>query len=121
MLEHFFGEIGSDEDLITMVKKYAASGQTYDGRMESTVRAVALREVPVSDGSNSFHINPASVAHIRKILFDLLSGTSQETALATSCLTAIDVLRDEYGIAANDARHPDVMSEAPWPTEAGEP
>jgi hypothetical protein len=58
MLEHFFGEIGSDEDLIAMVKKYAASGQTYDGRMESTVRAVALREVPVSDGSNSFHIHP---------------------------------------------------------------
>ncbi len=59
-----------------------------------------------------FHIHPASVAHIRKILFDLLAGTSQEAALATSCLTDIDVLRDEYGIAANDARHPDVMSEA---------
>jgi hypothetical protein len=120
MLEHFFGEIGSDEDLIAMVKKYAASGQTYDGRMASTVRAVALREVPVSDGSNAFHIHPASVAHIRKILFDLLAGTSQEAELATSCLTDIDVLRDEYGIAANDARHPDVMSEAPWPTEARE-
>ena len=117
MFEHFFGEIGGDHDLIAMVKKYAASGQTYDGRMAAAVRAVALRQEPVQEGSNSFYIHPASVAHIRKFLFGLLGGTPQEAALATSCLTAIDVLRDEYGIAANDTRHPDVMSEVPWPPE----
>jgi hypothetical protein len=33
---------------------------------------------------------------------------------------AIDKLRDEYGIAANDARHPDVLSEKPWPPEVGQ-
>jgi hypothetical protein len=119
MLEHFFGEVGGDDDLIAMVKKYAASGQTYDGRMANAVRAVALREVPVSDGSNSFYIHPASVAQVRKFLFGLLSGTQPEAALAKSCLTAIDVLRDEYGIAANNTRHPDVMSEIPWPPETG--
>ena len=32
-------------------------------------------------------------------------------------LIAIDRLRDEHGIAANDTRHPDVMSERPWPPE----
>ena len=119
MLEHFFGEVGNHEDLIAMIKKYAASGQPYDGRMASTVRAVALRQVPISKGSNSFYIYPASVAHVRKFLFGLLGGTEQEAALAKSCLVEIDVLRDEYGIAANDARHPDVTSEIPWPSEAG--
>jgi hypothetical protein len=59
------------------------------------------------------------VAHIRKFLFGLLRGTPQETALAESCLIAIDVLRDEHGIAASDTRHPDVLSEIPWPLEAG--
>jgi hypothetical protein len=121
MFEHLFGEIGDDADLIAMVKKCAASGRPYDGRMASAVRAVALRHEPVQDGSNSFYIHPASVAHIRKFLFGLLGGTPQAAALATSCLTAIDVLRDEYGIAANDTRHPDVMSEVPWPPEAGSP
>jgi len=72
----------------------------------------------VSEGSNSFYIHPASVGHIRKFLFGLLARTPQEGALAASCLTAIDVLRDEHGIAANDTRHPDVMSEIPWPSEA---
>jgi hypothetical protein len=33
MFEYLFGETGGDDDLIAMVKKYAASGQNYDGRM----------------------------------------------------------------------------------------
>lgn len=119
MLEHLFGEIGGDDDLIAMVKKYSASGQTYDGRMAGTVRAVALRQVPASDGSGFFYIHPASVAQVRKFLFGLLGSSPQEAALAKGCLIAIDFLRDEYGIAANDTRHPDVMSEIPWPPEAG--
>jgi hypothetical protein len=119
VLEHFLGEIGGSDELITIVKKYAASGQSYDGRMAHAVRALALRQVPVSEGSSSFYIHPASVAQVRKFLFGLLSGTQHEAALAKSCLTAIDVLRDEHGGAANDTRHPDVMSEIPWPPEAG--
>jgi len=89
--------------------------------MDRVVRAVALREVSASDISNFFYIHPASVAEVRKFLFGLLRGPRQEAALAKSCLTAIDILRDEYGIAANDVRHPDVMSEIPWPPEAGHP
>jgi hypothetical protein len=121
MLEHFFGEFGDDDDLIAMIKRYAAAGQTYDGRMADAVRAVALRHEPVQDGSSSFYIYPASVAHVRKLLFDLLGGSLLEAALAKSCLIAIDVLRDEHGIAANDTRHPEVLSEIPWPPEAGQP
>jgi hypothetical protein len=119
MLEHLFGEIGGYDDLVAMVKKYATSGQAYDGRMAAAVRAVALRHEPVQDGSNSFYIHPASVAQVRKTLFGLLGGSQQEAALARNSLIAIDILRDEYGIAANDNRHPDVMSEIPWPPEAG--
>jgi hypothetical protein len=121
ILEHFFEEFGGDDALIAMVKKYAATGQIYDNRMDGVVRATALRHEPVQEGSNSFYIHPASVAHIRKFLFGLLGGTPQEAALAKSCLTAIDVLRDENGIAANDTRHPDVLSEIPWPPEAAQP
>ncbi len=118
MLEHFFGEFGDDDDLTAMVKKYVATGRTYDGFMARAVGAVALRHKPVQDGSSSVSIHPASVAHIRKLLFGLFGGTPQEATLAKSCLIAIDVLRDEHGIAANDTRHPDVLSEIPWPPEA---
>jgi hypothetical protein len=120
-LEHFFREFADENDLISIVERYAATGQTYDGRMAETVRAVALRREPVQGGPTSFYVHPASVARGRKFLFGLLGGSPQEAALARSCLTAIDVLRDEHGIAANDTRHPDVLSEIPWPPEAGQP
>ena len=53
--------------------------------------------------------------------FELLTGRPLEAALAKSCRIAIDVLRDEHGIAATDIRHPDILSERPLPSEAGEP
>lgn len=119
MLEHFFGEIGGEEDLIAMIKKYAAAGQAYDGRMSAVVRAVTIDEVPVSEGSSTFNIHSAPVAQVRKVLFGMLDGPTLEAALAKRCLISIDKLRDEYGIAASDTRHPDIMSEKPWPEEAG--
>jgi hypothetical protein len=118
MLEHFFGEAASDDDLIAMVRKYAANNQSYDGQMASAVEAVAIDKVPVAEGSNTYNIYPAPVGDLRKALFDLLSAAPTEAAVAKKCLETVDRLRDEYGIAANDARHPDVMSERPWPPEA---
>ncbi|SIN88580.1 hypothetical protein SAMN05443247_00459 [Bradyrhizobium erythrophlei] len=118
MLEHFFGEAASYDDLIAMVRKYAASGQAYDGQMASVIEAVALDKVPDAEGSNLYHIYPAPVRDLRKALFDLLSASAAEAALAKKCLEAIDELRDEHGIAADDTRHPDVLSGRPWPPEA---
>jgi NACHT C-terminal Alpha/Beta 2 len=119
IFEHLFGEIGESDDLIAMVKKYAANGRQYDGLMSEAVRSVTIRHEPVNEGANNFYIHPASVGLIRKQLFDMRGGTGQEAALASRCLVEIDELRDEYGIAGNDPRHPDVMSGIPWPTEAG--
>jgi hypothetical protein len=118
MLEHFFGEAASGEDLLAMVKKYAANNQAYDGQMARAVEAAAVDKVPIAEGSNSYSIYPAPVGGLRKALFDLLNGSPREAAIAKKCLEAIDRLRDEHGIAADDARHPDVMSERPWPPEA---
>ncbi|WP_456726679.1 NACHT domain-containing protein [Bradyrhizobium sp. USDA 3397] len=118
MLEEFFGETASEVDLLAMVKKYAADNKAYDGQMARTVEAVAVDKVPVGEGSNAYSIYPAPVGKLRKALFDLLDGSPAEAALAKRCLVAIDKLRDEHGIAANDPRHPDVTSERPWPPEA---
>ena len=119
MLEHLFGKLGDDDDLIVMVTKYVASGQPYDDLMDAAVQATSLRKETVGDGSNSYNIYPASTAPVRKYLFGLLGGSPQEALLAKNCLIATDILRDEYGIAADDTRHPDVLSERPWPSEAG--
>jgi hypothetical protein len=119
MLEYFFCECGDEEDLIAMVEKYTTSDRKYDGRMAGVVRSITQRRQQVEDSPNAFYIHLNSVARVRKFLFGLLFGNPREGAMAKSCLIVIDQLRDEYGIAANDTRHPDVLSEIPWPAEAG--
>jgi hypothetical protein len=119
MLESFLGQAASQDDLIAMVKKYAANSQTYDGEMARAIEAVAVDEVPVAEGSNTYNVYSNPVGELRKALFELLSAAPTEAALAKRCLIEIDELRDEHGFAADDTRHPDVMSERPWPTEAG--
>ncbi len=119
MLEHFFGHFGGDHDLISMVKKYAVGGQAYDSRMDAVVESVALRHEPMHEGSSSYYVHPASISKLRKALFGLIRGTTGEATLAKKCLVEIDRLRDQHGIAANDTRHPDVLSEIPWPPEVG--
>lgn len=118
MLEHLFGELGDEDDLVAMIEKYAAERQSYDQRMSEAVYAVAIQEIPVSEGSNSYNIHPASVGAVRKTLFGMLDAEPNKAALAKRCLSAIDHCRDEHGIAANDPRHPDVMSDKPWPEES---
>lgn len=118
VLEEFFGEAADGQDLIAMMKTYTASNRRYDGQMSRAVEAVATEKVPIGEDSSAYNIYPASVGELRKALFGMLHGSEAEASAAGRCLEAIDVLRDEYGIAADDARHPDVMSERPWPPEA---
>jgi hypothetical protein len=118
LIEDVFGEIGDDGDVIVMIRKHAASRQLYTGGLDKAVRAATLRNIPDSEGSNTYYVHPAPVGQLRKMLFDMLRGTPEEAALATRCLIATDVLRDEYGISGDDPRHPDVVSGIPWPPEA---
>jgi hypothetical protein len=119
LLEGQFGQAGNEDDLAAMVEKYAVTNQPYDGRMEAACHAIALRREPTKDGSSSFNIYPAPIARVRKYLFEVLGSTLPQAQLAKKCLMATDVLRDEYGIAPEDSRHPNVLSERPWPLEAG--
>jgi hypothetical protein len=118
MLEQLIGEVGDSADFIEMVKTYVAEGRAFDGKMQRALREVTLWNEPVPGGGNAYYIRPASVADLRRFLFWLLTGTAPEAALASHCLTLIDELRDEHGIAAGDPRHPDITSDRPWPSEA---
>ena len=86
--------------------------------MSAAVYAVTIDEVPVAEGSNTYNLHPRSVKDIRHAPFGKLTAASPQVGLAKRCLRSIDKLRDEHGIAANDPRHPDVLSGKPWPEEA---
>jgi len=119
LLEHLFGEIGDGDDVIEMVKNYVATGRGYDGQLARALRVATLWHEPVPGAETSYYIRPASVAKLRKFLFGIAGGTSQEATLAARCLVEIDELHDEHGIAASDPRHPDIRSGRAWPAEAG--
>jgi hypothetical protein len=118
LIESLFGETGDGDDLIAMVKSYIATRQTYDGQLARALRGATLWHEPVAGSENYYNVRPASVANLRKFLFDLTIGKADGEALALRCLMEIDELRDEHGIAAGDPRHPDIRSERPWPPEA---
>jgi hypothetical protein len=61
-----------------------------------------------------------AMANLRYVISDWTVGVAHpsEAALARACLTEIDKLRDQYGAAEFEPRHPDVGSGRPWP--AGE-
>jgi hypothetical protein len=103
---------------LAMIDRYAAEGRPYDQQIAGAVYAVTIDQVPIAEGSNTFNLHPRSVKGIRRALFAKLTAELPQAALAKRCLRSIDKLRDEYGIAANDPRHPDVLSGKPWPEEA---
>jgi len=118
LLERLIGDIGDGDDVIEIVKNYLANGRRFDGQLAHALRGVTVWHEPVPGAETSYYIRPASVAKLRKFLFETVGGTPQEAALAVRCLMEIDELRDEYGIAAGDPRHPDIRSNRPWPSEA---
>jgi hypothetical protein len=117
-LEDVFSEIASESDVLAMIDRYVAEGRPYDQQMGAAVYAVTIDEVPIAEGSNNYNLHPRSVKDVRHALFGNLAGELPKAALAKRCLKAIDELRDEHGLAANDPRHPDVGSWKPWPEEA---
>lgn len=117
ILENFFSEKADNDDLIAMIKSYAANGQNFDGTVARAVECVTLDRIRAAGSSNSYNIYPASVAELRKTLFALLNDSPREAGLARRCLERIDHLRDEHGFAAGDPRHPDIMTGRHWPPE----
>jgi hypothetical protein len=118
LIENLFGEMGDGDDVMEMVKRYIATGQTYNGQLARALRSACLWHEPVPGSENSYFVRPASVAKLRKSLFGLASEKANGAALALRCLVEIDELRDEHGIAAGDPRHPNIRSDRPWPAEA---
>lgn len=84
-----------------------------------SLRHTAVEEQPIPGSANMYNFYPVSVASLRRELFEMLeSGDAHLTTLAEECLSNIDDIRDDFGIAESEPRHPDVASGRPWPCEA---
>jgi hypothetical protein len=118
VIERVLSELGDSESVLAIVRVYAGSGRAFDGFLDHAIREAALTKQPAVGWVGAYELHPAALIELRKELFGMLSGPPRAAALAERCLIAIDVLRDEYGPAEFEPRHPNVESGRPWPLTA---
>jgi len=118
VIERILSELGDSESVLAIVRTYAATGRAFDGLLMYAIREAALTKQPAAGWAGAYEQHPAALPQLRMELFGMLSGPPRAAALAERCLTTIDVLRDEYGPAEFEPRHPDIESRRPWPLEA---
>lgn len=84
------------------------------------IRDVVTEQVPVPDWGSAYSILPIAATDLRRrLLADTNDGSVMD--LAARALNAIDEMRDEYGRAMDEPRHPDLDSDRPWPILAPDP
>ena len=105
--------------VLAMIRSYALRKKKFDRLLGNAIRGVALKKHQVPDNRFVFEIHSSAIPGLRKQLFDMLAGDIEQAGLAEACLTMIDRLRDEYGVAKSEPRHPDIESERPWPSVVG--
>lgn len=118
ILEHAIAEAADADGLLLLVHSYAVQGKPAS-YLHSAVKHVAVDYRPSADWVGATEVFSVPVTELRKRLFAMTKDDAPEARLAADCLTTIDELRDEYGPAEAEPRHPDIDSGRPWPLEAG--
>ena len=119
ILEHAIAEVADADGVLTLVRTYALQGRPFDGIVHSAIEHVALGERPSVNWAGAKEVVSVPLPELRKRLFAIVKDETAGTGLAAACLTAIDVLRDDYGPAESEPRHPDIDSGRPWPFPVG--
>ena len=118
VIEQALAKLGGPACVMALARDHAAHNRPFDGLLHEAVRETALAREPAAGWAGTFELHPVVVTELRWELFGMLGGTPAEAAVAGACLTAIDELRDEYGPAGLEPRHPDIKTGRPWPAVA---
>jgi hypothetical protein len=118
LIERTLTTVGDETCLLALVRSVAGDQVRTTGSLRWMMENVALDRRPSDTWAGAYDLLPVPLTELRKSLFDLRNATTAEAALATDCLRAIDDLRDEYGAAESEPRHPDIRSGKAWPPEA---
>ncbi|MGH6911018.1 MAG: hypothetical protein ACREEG_12590, partial [Phenylobacterium sp.] len=119
ILAQAVAEAPTPAGLRTLIEVYAVRAWPYGGPLSEAVRKLAIGETPSEEFPGSHELVGRPLADVRRELFAMTADAVPTRAdLAAAVLTAIDELRDEYGPAAGEPRHPDLASGRAWPLDA---
>ncbi|MEH2499854.1 hypothetical protein V1294_006333 [Bradyrhizobium sp. AZCC 1678] len=117
LLELALAEVGGPDVVVSIVRAYAQRRQPFDAMLAHAIREAATQRQPSSTWSGAYALHPQPLIELRKELYGLLGGPSEE--LGRKGLVAIDRLRDEYGVSDCEPRHPDIQAGGSWPRVSG--
>jgi hypothetical protein len=117
LIERAIMEKPDAEGILILINECAADGRS----PRNTPLYSALRRHIIGErasqhwiGANELYSVPAH--ELRKSIFEVFrTGNENEAQLAKECLVAFDDIRDEYGVAELEPRHPDIKTRVPWP------
>jgi hypothetical protein len=119
LLERMLSRLANAETVIAMLGVYTRTGRVFDSALAEAIRQAVIRHKPSTHWKGAYEIHSVGVPALRKQLFAAASASDPGAEIAKSCLEHIDELRDEYGRAEDEPRHPDAATGAPWPFIAG--
>lgn len=119
LLEGAIAEGADEMGVLTLVQQHARRGEPYSVSIDAAVRHAVVGEQPSQNWAGTSELFGIAVPWLRKELFGLIQGDGLEAQLAWKCLSRIDELRDEFGPAESEPRHPDIESGRPWPIPLG--
>ena len=120
IVERAIAEAADVEGVMILVRGYAAHDKPLDGTLHTAIRHVTVGERPSANWAGASELFSVPAPELRKKLFGMVHGDAAEARLAGSrlaagCLTSIDEIRDDYGEAESEPRHPDIKTGRPWP------
>jgi hypothetical protein len=115
LIEQVLAKAPDARSILAMLRRYVATGESFDYTLRSAIEHVVLERRPVSSWHNAYELHSADSSELRKQLFAMVATEGAESAIAASCLKAIDRLRDEYGHPDLEPRHPDIETGCAWP------
>lgn len=102
-------------DVLFLVDCYASWDRDFDQTIAEVVRNCAVSYRTSERVIGSQEIVPVDLSSLRHRLFAILCEGAAQSPLARACLDHIEEIRRDYGTIDTEARHPDVLSKAPWP------
>lgn len=115
ILEHAISETADKAGVLVLIRTYAKEGKSFSGSLRAAIKHVAVGERPSDDWVGAKVVFSVETSELRRELFQMINGDAALSKLAVAALTAIDELRDGYGPAESEPRHPDIESGRPWP------
>lgn len=119
ILGHVISDNADINGILALFRSYSSHKKTFDHNFYSAIKHIVIREIPSTTNPRAFNRVSMPAPELRKAFFTMIKNKNPNAKSAQTCLTFIDKLRDEYGPAMSEARHPDIGSCLPWPLEAG--